>query len=311
MLVRERVQALEKRVKATFRDEILIRPPCEAASVLIGVTEGCSWGRCKFCGVYEGKVMVQEHRVRPWESIARDIDAARLAWGPGATRAFLAGGNALSAPAGLLLQVLERLHERFPRLEHVSAYAKNHDALGKTSAELASLHRAGLATVYMGLESGSDAVLKYMTKGTTARGMVRAARAIKAAGITLSVYVILGLGGTMFPDHARETARVLNVMQPDIIRFRSLNFIPNAALHDEWRAGRFQPLRPVELVEEERAIIEGLDGFEALVLNDHVSNLVDAGGRLPGDKARLLRMLDDVASDPRVRRLDHANRTSM
>jgi biotin synthase-like enzyme len=291
---------------------ILIRPPCEAWSVLVGVTEGCTWGKCKFCGVYDGKELVQRYRVRPWDSIKADIDEAWLYQDSLPRRAFLAGGNALSAPVDLLLKTFEYLHHRFPHLEQVSSYAKNHDILKKTAGELEQLAAAGLTIVYMGLESGSDAVLKYMNKGTRVAGMIRAAQKVMAAGIKLSTYVVLGLGGKMFPDHPVETAKALTTMNPDVIRFRSLNFIPNAALHDEWRAGRFVALRPVEILQEQLVILEHLgQGVTSRVLNDHVSNFADIDGQLPGDKDRIMRALKVLIADPEIQSLEHHNRNSM
>ena len=299
-----------------YEDVILIRPPCEAYSVLIGVTEGCSWAQrtsgCKFCGVYNGKELIQRYRVRPWDSIKNDIDITWYEHGPVATRAFLAGGNALSAPTDLLLMTLQHLHDRFPRLKQVSSYAKNHDILRKSDAELQQLATAGLTIVYMGLESGSDAVLKYMNKGTTAAGMLRAARKVMNAGIQLSVYVVLGLGGNKFPDHAEATARVLTAMNPHYIRFRSLNFIPNAPLYDEWQRGEFIELRPVEILQEQLEIVKSLgEEVSSHVLNDHVSNFASIDGKLPEDKARMVNALKNAIDDPCMKSLPHINRTSM
>ncbi len=297
---------------ALTEDLILIRPPCEAWSVLVGVTEGCTWGKCRFCGVYDGKELVQRYRVRPWDSIKADIDEAWLYQQTLPRRAFLAGGNALSAPVDLLLKTLEYLHHRFPHLEQVSSYAKNHDILKKSIGELEQLAAAGLTIVYMGLESGSDAVLKYMNKGTRVAGMIRAAKKVMAAGIKLSTYVVLGLGGKLFPDHAIETAKTLSTMNPDVIRFRSLNFIPNAPLHDEWRAGRFVALRPVEILQEQLVILEHLDqGVTSRILNDHISNFADIDGQLPGDKDRITMALKALIADPEIQSLDHHNRSSM
>ncbi|MEX2715093.1 MAG: radical SAM protein [Candidatus Sigynarchaeum springense] len=293
-------------------DVILIRPPCEAWSVLIGVTEGCNWGKCRFCGVYDGKQLVQRYRVRPWESIKADIDEAWFCHQTLPRRAFLAGGSALSAPVDLLVKTLDYLHKRFPRMDHVSSYAKNHDILKKTDDELKQLADAGLTIVYMGLESGSDAVLKYMNKGTRVAGMIRAARKVMAAGIKLSTYVVLGLGGKMFPDHPYETAKALTSMNPTFIRFRSLNFIPNAPLHDDWMAGKFVALRPVEILQEQLAILEHIGPeVTSRVLNDHVSNFVDIDGQLPGDKERITNILKTLIADPRIQALEHRNRTVM
>lgn len=298
-----------------LRDVILIRPPCEAYSLLIGVTEGCKWtdrtGGCRFCGIYKG---IQPYRVRPWESIKQDIDKAFHFHGKGVKRVFLAGGNALSAPTTLLVKVIKYLNEKFPAISRISAYAKNHDILEKSIGELRELATTspGLKIVYMGLESGSKKVLKYMNKGTTPAAMLRAAKKIKQTGIQLSVYVILGIGGKMFQDHAMETARTLTEMNPDFIRFRSLNFIPNSPLYKDWQKGDFKELRPVELVKEEIEIIENLgEKVTSTILNDHVSNIVYVEGTLPGDKDKILKTLKETANDKRIRSLEHVNRTTM
>ena len=299
-------------VNELFKDRILIRPPVEAYSVLIGVTEGCAWGKCKFCGVYDGKTLIQEYRIRPWETIKQDIDDAVSLRGKHASRFFLAGGNALSAPMDLLVRVLDYLNEKFSNLEQVSAYAKNHDILKKKKEDLKLLATKGLKIVYMGLESGSAAVLRYMDKGTTPKGMIRAAEKIKTTGIALSVYVILGLGGKKFPDHAIETAKVLSKMDPDYIRFRSMNFIPNSFLYDEWRSGEFKEFNPADTINEQLNIIQNLSpDLNAYVLNDHVSNFVSIQGRLPRDREKFIEILTKAANDPAIRGKQHKNRTSM
>ncbi|MFX0098806.1 MAG: radical SAM protein [Candidatus Hodarchaeota archaeon] len=298
-----------------YRDAIIIRPPCEAYSLLIGVTEGCSWtdrtGGCWFCGVYKG---IQEYRIRPWESIKRDIDRGFQLHGKGVKHVFLAGGNALSAPTSLLVQVIKYLNQKFPIITRISSYAKNHDILQKNDEELRELSTTypGLKIVYMGLESGSAKLLKYMNKGTTPRGMIRAAKKIKGAGIKLSVYVILGLGGNLFPENALETAKVLTEMNPDYIRFRSLNFIPTAPLFMDWRRGDFKELRPVELINEEIEIIENLgENVTSSIFNDHVSNPIYVDGKLSEHKSDILNALKKAASDKRIQALPHVNRTTM
>ncbi|MBD3188223.1 radical SAM protein [Candidatus Bathyarchaeota archaeon] len=297
-----------------MRDVILIRPPCEAFSLLIGVTEGCSWTQqtgtgCRFCGIYAG---VQDFRVRPWSRIKQDLDAGFRAHGPDVRTVFLAGGNALHAPTDLICKVIEYIKKLFPKVERISCYAKNHDILQKSSQELGRIKEVGLNIVYMGLESGSGDVLRFMEKGTTPKGMVRASRKIKDHGIQLSVYVILGLGGNIFPDHAPETAKVLSDMNPDYIRFRSINFIPGSRLHEDWKAGRFEALSPLEIIEEELEIIKQLDScVTSKILNDHVSNYTRVEGNLPEDKEYIISTLKSLASDPNLRRMKHVNRTSM
>ncbi|MHA1792649.1 MAG: radical SAM protein [Promethearchaeota archaeon] len=299
-------------LKRLYRDVILIRPPCEAHSLLIGVTEGCAWqqraGGCKFCGIYT----IQDYRVRPWEKIKQELDEEKAIHGPGVQHVFLAGGSAISAPTSLLIKVLDYIKGIFPHVTRIGTYGKNHDVLRKGVDELRQLAEHGLSVIYMGLESGSNNVLKYMNKGTTPRAMIRAARIIKNSGIKVSLYVILGLGGNLFPDHAQETANVLNEINPDYIRFRSLNFIPSSKLYHEWKQGVFKERQPIELLKEELYIIEHLNGnMTSFVLNDHVSNHVYIEGKLPGDKSKMIKKLKDAINDPFFQRLTHHNRTAM
>ncbi len=279
---------------------VIIRPPVEAHSVLIGVTEGCTWNNCRFCSVYKG---VQDYRVRSKEEIFNDIElwAQNYGWNG---RVFLAGGNALSAPTDLLIEVIDRIKQRFP-VEHISCYAKNHDLLKKTPAELKKLREAGLVTLYVGLESGSNLVLKLMNKGTTARMMIKAAKKAIEAGFRLSLYVILGLGGKEHTEiHAKETADVLNEINPPIFRFRTLNLFPCAPLYDELKSGKFQRLTPFETILELYNILKRIESHvTSEVFNDHISNYENFEGKLPEDLPGMLKLLEQRLKDPQTKKL--------
>jgi len=281
---------------------VIIRPPVEAHSVLIGITEGCTWNKCRFCSVYKG---VQDYRVRSKEEIFNDIElwAQNYGWNG---KIFLAGGNALSAPTDLLIEVIDRIKQRFP-VEHISCYAKNHDLLKKTPDELKQLREAGLETLYIGLESGSKLVLKLMKKGATPRMMIKAAKKAMASGFRLSVYIILGLGGKEHSKiHANETAAVLNEMNPTIIRFRTLNLFPGAPLYDEWKSksGKFQRLTPYETITEQYNILRQIESYvTSEVFNDHISNYEIFEGKLPEDLPGMLKLLDQRLKDPMTKKL--------
>ncbi|MFX0200210.1 MAG: radical SAM protein [Candidatus Hodarchaeota archaeon] len=277
--------------------EIIIRPPVEADSILIAVTEGCSWNRCVFCSVYKG---LQDFRIRRVEEILEDIEKAKLYYGD-ATNMFLAGGNATCAPTEMLVTILTHLYATFPGLRHVSAYAKNHDLLNKSPEELKALREVGLKTIYMGLESGSARILREMRKGATPNAMIRASKKAMAAGLYLSLYVILGLGGQdLSEEHALETAQVLNAIDPDVIRFRTLNIIPNAPLVERIQNGEFKLLTPIDLLREQRIIIANL-GVHSEIRNDHISNYEYFEGKLPEDKTAMLKLLDMRINDPATR----------
>lgn len=279
--------------------EIIIRPPVEADSVLIAVTEGCSWNKCVFCGTYRN---TQAFRIRTLEEVLGDIEKAKWYYGD-ATHVFLAGGNALCAPTDMLVTILNQLYTTFPSLRHISMYAKNHDPLQKSPDELKSLREAGLNTIYMGLESGSARVLRKMRKGATPQTMIRAGKKARAAGIRLSLYVILGLGGQeLSEDHAQGTAQVLNAIEPEFIRFRTLNIMRNAPLTEWIRTGEFQLLAPIDILREQRAIIAALD-VHSEIRNDHYSNYDYFEGTLPDDKQAMLKLLDLRIKDPKTRSL--------
>jgi len=279
---------------------VIIRPPVEAHSVLIGVTEGCIWNNCRFCSVYKG---VQHYRVRSKEEIFNDIElwAQNYGWNG---KIFLAGGNALSAPTELLIEVIDRIKQKFP-VTHISCYAKNHDLLKKTPEELKQLRDAGLCTLYMGLETGSKLVLEVMRKGATPRMMIKAAKKAMAAGFRLSVYIILGLGGKEHSKiHANETAAVLNEMNPTIIRFRTLNLFPGAPLYDEWKSGKFQRLTPYETLLEQEFILKQIKPYvTSEIFNDHISNYENFEGKLPEDLPGMLKILEHRLKDPMTKKL--------
>ena len=278
---------------------VIIRPPVEAHSVLIGVTEGCTWNKCRFCSVYK----VQDYRVRSKDEIFHDIElwAQKLGW---IGKIFLAGGNALSAPTDLLLEVINQIKQQFP-VKHISCYAKNHDLLKKTPVELKQLRDAGLETLYMGLESGSKLVLKVMNKGTTPRMMIKAVKKAMDAGFCLSVYIILGLGGKEYSEiHAKETAAVLNEMNPPIFRFRTLNLFPGAPLYDEWKSGKFQRLTPFETLLEQYNILKQIElHVTSEVFNDHISNYEIFEGKLPEDLPGMLKLLEQRLKNPMNKKL--------
>lgn len=279
--------------------EIIIRPPVEADSVLIAVTEGCSWNKCIFCGVFKG---IQAFQIRKLEEVLGDIEKAKQFF-EDATNVFLAGGNATCAPTEMLVTILNCLNATFPSLTHVSAYAKHYDLLNKSREELKALREAGLKTIYMGLESGSARILREMRKGATPNAMIRASKKAMAAGLYLSLYVILGLGGQdLSEEHALETARVLNAIDPDVIRFRTLNILPNAPLVERIKNGIFKLLAPIDLLREQRRIIANLD-VHSEIRNDHISNYEYFEGKLPEDKNAMLKLLDMRLNDPMTRSL--------
>ncbi len=290
--------------------QIVIRPPVEAYSILIPVTGGCSWNKCRFCGVYKG---VQDYGVVPLDSVKRIVDIYAERY-PTARWVFLAGGNPTSAPTEHLVEVIKYVKSKFPRLERLSTYAKALDILRKKPEEIQQLKDAGLTIAYMGLESGSNEVLKHMKKGTNAFGNIKAGRRILDAGIKLSLYIILGLGSyELSEEHCRETARVLTAINPTIFRFRTLNIIRTSPLWEDYKSGQFELMRPVDMVKEEYSVIDQLGpDVTSEVYNDHISNYVTVEtDNIQRDRDKFLLVLKDAINDPRVQALEPRNLQQM
>ncbi len=294
--------------------QIIIRPPVEAHSVLIAVTGGCSWNRCRFCGTYKGIYgTIQDYAIRPLEDVLKEIDyyaEKNYHRYP----VFLAGGNPTSAPTEYLVKIIEYIRLRLKNVPRVSSYAKALDILRKTDEELKRLAEAGLDIVYMGLESGSSKILRIMKKGTNAESMIKAGKRVLNSGIKLSLYVMLGLGGKKYSeDHVKGTARVLTEINPTIFRFRTLNILPNTPLWKEWKNGEFELLSPVECLKEERDIIKNLgENVNSQVFNDHVSNYCSIETpNIKEDREIFIKTLDSFISDPRIKNLPRKNLISM
>ncbi|MFX1304681.1 MAG: radical SAM protein [Promethearchaeota archaeon] len=295
-------------------EQIVIRPPVEAYSVLIPVTGGCSWNKCRFCGTYKGIYGVtQDYAIRPLEDIKKDIDKyAQLNYH--GFPVFLAGGNPTSAPTDYLVEIIKYVRLKMRNVQRVSCYAKSLDILRKSDEELKKLAEAGLDIVYMGLESGSNKILRIMKKGTNAESMIKAGKKILNAGIKLSLYIILGLGSYEYSeDHVKETARVLTEINPTIFRFRTLNIMPGTPLWDEWKSGNFKLLSPVENLKEERDIIANLgENVTSQVFNDHISNYCAIeSSNIKEDREMFIKTLDSYINDPRIQNLLRKNLTRM
>ncbi len=295
-------------------DQIVIRPPVEAYSVLIPVTGGCSWNKCRFCGTYKGVYGVtQDYAIRSLEDVKKDIDKFAKNNYHGFP-VFLAGGNPSSAPTDFLIEIIKYVRVKLRNVPRVSCYAKSLDILRKTDEELKSLANAGLDIVYMGLESGSDTILRIMKKGTNAESMIKAGKKILNAGIKISLYIILGLGSHKYSEeHVKETARVLTEINPTIFRFRTLNILKGTPLWDEWKSGQFKLLSPVENLKEEREIIANLgENVTSQVFNDHISNYCSIeSANIKEDKEMFLKTLDTYINDPKIQNLPRSNLARM
>jgi hypothetical protein len=227
---------------------------------------------------------------------------AALHWYAGGLRSiFLQDANSLIVPPEELIGVLRHLRECFPWVEWITSYARSHTIVRISDEDLFAMREAGLNRVHVGMESGSDRVLKRVRKGGDQATQIRAGRKAKAAGMSLSEYVMPGLGGRdLSAEHARETALALNQINPDFIRLRTLALPGVIPLAEECRAGRFEKMTDRETVAEIRTFIAGLAGIQSRVVSDHILNLFqEVEGNLPQDKERMLEPLDRfLAMDP-------------
>ncbi|MFZ5644258.1 MAG: radical SAM protein [Bacillota bacterium] len=281
-------------------DMPLFRPPSEAFSLILQVTLGCSHNACTFCGMYKMK----KFRMREWEEIEYDIREAS-AFAEGVERVFLADGNALAMETDRMITLLKTLYRTFPGLKRVSSYAGPKDLLRKPMEELKSIRNSGLNLLYLGVESGSDSILKEVNKGVNSDEMAQAGLRAKEAGFELSVTVLTGLGGkAKTRENAVETASLLNRMQPDYVGALTLTPTPNTLLYKKMKAGEFQLLGPLENLQELKWLVDDLEMKKSCVFRcNHASNYLPLKGTLPNDKESLASLLGDVVANPHRYRL--------
>ena len=318
-----------------------IRPPSEAYSLLIRATRNCPWNRCQFCSVYKGskfelrpvdeilrdieaaKAISEGIKEISWEmgygnkvievaamlsnqlQHGQCVHNVALWLGTGGKSAFLQDSNTLIMRTPDLIQVITFLKKTFPGLNRVTTYGRSHTAARKSLAELKALKDAGLDRIHIGLETGYDPLLAYMGKGCTAKNHIDGGKKVKEAGISLCEYVMPGLGGKkMSKEHALETARVLNEIDPDYIRLRSLHVSPIIPLWTKLQDGDFELQTEDEVVMEIAVFIENLQ-VTSYFKSDHILNLLmEIEGRMPEDKERCLNIIDKYLSLPEEERLN-------
>ena len=274
-----------------IENSIVIRPPSEARSFLLPVTEGCSHNRCTFCGTFT------DFRFHPYpiEDITGYIDDVAERYGDGVRRVFLENGDALMAPQDILRATLTHLKARFPHLQRVGTYATPKSALVKTPDELAELRELGLRMAYLGVESGDPEVLERVCKGATREEIVTAGRKLKASGITVSATVILGLGGTELSErHAIATGKILTEIDPQFAGALTLMLVPGTPLHRDRQEGKLHLITPRQSLVELKLIIENSNFSNCFFTSNHASNYLPVKVRLPQGKAGIIRLIDGI-----------------
>ena len=320
-----------------------IRPPNEARSLLLRITRNCPWNQCLFCPVYKGQKFSLRgaEEVKKDIQTARDItdDIKALSWKMGESgqitnsvinhiisnhiysysyqsvalwlhygtgECFLQDADNFVMKTKDFVDILKFLREKFPNLKRVTTYSRSRTVSRKSLPEMKDIKEAGLDRVHIGLESGSDSVLKFIKKGVTAERHIDAGRKVIEAGMSLSEYIMPGLGGEeMWKEHAVETARVLNQINPHYIRLRSLRVITRAPLYQKLVNGEFKMLTDDQVVEEIKLFIENLNNNStSTITSDHIMNLLEEiKGKLPEEKANMLYVIkkyQDLSESERI-----------
>jgi len=267
----------------------LYRPPSEANSLIVQSTIGCSQNQCTFCTMYKDKVF----RIIEVETVTQQINELMIFYRQKIRKIFLADGDALIRNVDEQLQILQYIQENYSFVEQVSCYASPRSILNKTPEELFQLRRAGLKLVYLGLESGSDEVLKKVGKGVQSIEMVQAAKKIHQAGIHLSVTAILGLGGKeLSKEHGVKTGKILSLMKPEYIGLLTLMVPEDSLMKEDVLNGKFKLLDAWEILEETKEILLNTDSEGSIFRSNHASNYLDLRGTLNKDKIKLIQQID-------------------
>lgn len=318
-----------------------IRPPSEAASLLLQVTNGCTWNKCRFCRIYRHT----KFKAYSADSIRRDIDTMVLyaqrarrhrdssgRWDidslnreimmskgderqcfymvanwlvNGGENVFLQDGNTTALSSGRLTDVLVYLRQAFPGIKRITSYGRAENLSRISAEEFAELKAAGLDRIHSGFESGSDAVLSLINKGTTAQQEITAGRNIKAGGIELSVYFMPGIGGRdLTAENPEGMAEVINSISPDFVRIRTAVVKPGTELYDDFLTGKYTLCSDDEKILEIRRLIEASETEGTVLVSDHIINLLQqVSGRLDTDRNRMLGIIDGYLGMPEEERV--------
>lgn len=275
--------------------EPVFRPPSEAHSLILPVTNGCSWNSCTFCEMYTAPQ--KKFRARDEAEVLDEI--RRCGEQLIVQRVFLADGDALVLPTRRLLKILEQIRQCLPEVQRVSSYCLPRNLRKKSVEELRELADAGLGMAYVGAESGDDEVLALVNKGETYESTLSALDKLGRAGIARSVMILNGLGGRRLSrQHARNSARLMNAAQPEFLSTLVVSF-PQGENRFRQAFGDFESLPPDELLRELEWLLADLELSDTVFRSDHASNYLVLKGVLGADKPGLLRRIREAIEDPR------------
>lgn len=268
------------------------RPPSEAKSFILQATIGCSHNQCTYCAMYRKEE--QKFRVRPMDEIKAIIDAANES-GQITGRVFIADGNALVLSQKKLLEMMEYLREKCPRVDRIRMYANVGDILRKGVDNLKELKALGLDMVYIGFESGDDIVLERIKKGANHEETVKASRMLKEAGIMNSAMVLLGMGGVERSlEHAEATGKLLTGCDPEYVGALSLQLRPGAPLYEQWERGEFELPEKFQMIKELEVLVDNTELTDGYFFSNHISNYLPVKAKFPRDKEEVLQQIRTV-----------------
>ncbi|WP_375749142.1 radical SAM protein [Vibrio sp. HN007] len=273
----------------------IYRPWMEAESLLIQTTLGCSNNQCTFCTMFDDK----RFSVRDVEDVFKDIDEARKLY-PYVESIFLIDGNVMAMRTEKLLQIVEKVKSTFPELKNLALYSGFNDFRRKSVDELKEIRSAGVTTAYSGLESGDPIVLERIKKRMTREHAIEGMAMAREAGIKVLASFIFGLGGKeRSKEHAINTTSLLNIMRPDAIAPMALAIQPGSELEREVQRGEFTLPTPLQILEEEKYLLENMDDFPCYYWGDHGNNIASMRGVWPQAKEPFLNNINkQIAHNP-------------
>jgi radical SAM superfamily enzyme YgiQ (UPF0313 family) len=273
------------------------RPPNEATSALIRASIGCPWNKCLFCTMYK----TLKFKPKPVDEVKKDIDTAAQIY-KGAKTVFIADSDSLTMKN--IDEIIKHIKLRFPKIDRITTYARAKTLMKLGKDRLNKIKKAGLNRVHIGLESGDKKTLKFLCKGATPEEMIAGGKAAKEAGLEVSFYILIGAGGKdRIIEHAKESAKVCNEVNPDFIRLRTLVVQHGSLLEEKMNSGQYKPTLPVQKLQEIKTFLENLEVEQCELASDHFTNYIWVDnntvyrgiyGTLPKDKQDMLDLLNQT-----------------
>jgi len=244
------------------------RPPNEASSALIRASRGCPWNKCLFCTMYK----TLKFKPRSVEEVIKDINTAARIY-KGAKTVFIADSDSLTMKN--IDEIIKHIKLRFPNIDRITTYARAKTLMKLGKDRLKKIKKVGLNRVHIGLESGDKKTLKFMCKGAIPEEMIAGGKAAKEAGLEVSFYILIGAGGEeRIMEHAKESAKVCNEVNPDFIRLRTLVVQHGSLLEEKMNSGQYKPTSPVQKLQEIKTFLENLEVEQCELASDHFTNYV-------------------------------------